>query len=382
MDYTRLLKKRLLTPGPTPIPKESELAVMMDLPYHRSESFNSVMMNCAELLKVFFGTKSAPLFLSSSGTGAMEAAVLNLTNPEDKVLVISGGKFGERWAELTNCYGCQVQTLQCPWGTIVQPEQLKTVMEEQGPFKAVFFQAVETSTGVYFPVKEFAEIIRKHSEALVIVDALTSLQAHEMQMDEWGLDCVVSASQKGFGVPPGLSFIALSDRAKESFSQRPRYYFNLETEIQTQAEGQSAWTPPVSLMIALESSLKIFHGIGLSQLYKAHADLSHAVRLSLQAMGFHLFVSQDFAYSLTSFQAPEGVDSKELKTRLSKNYQMDISGGQGVMKGKLLRISHMGFIDPFDVFSALGALDLVLKDLGYESHVGKGVEEFIKNFPL
>lgn len=382
MDLSHLLKKRLFTPGPTAIPLQSQFAAVDNNPYHRSESFNSIIMNSLELLKVFFGTRTNPMIFSSSGTGAMEAALVNLTDSGSRVLMVVGGKFGERWAKMAKVYGCETVVLTAPSGTALSPDVLKDHLEKDPKYKAVFFQAVETSTGVYFPVKEYVKIIREKTEALIVVDVLSSILAHEFEMDEWGVDCAIAAGQKGFGVGPGLSFVAISERARTRLSQRPRFYFNFEYEMHEQVKGKTAWTPATQLILSLHASLKQFQLIGRESLYKFHQNMCFAVRQAVLEMGLSLYVKEDFAYSVTTLEIPKNLDGEKLKSNLQKNFHMTFAGGQDDLKGKILRLAHLGFVDPFDLLSAIAALELTLTKMQFGEVLGKGTSVFMKNFPI
>ncbi|MBI2603276.1 MAG: alanine--glyoxylate aminotransferase family protein [Deltaproteobacteria bacterium] len=347
-------------------------------PYHRTDFFYSLISNCHDFLKPFFGTSGTPLILTSSGTGAMEAAMVNLTDPEDKVLMIHAGRFGERWAEMAMSYGCQTVRLDIPWGQVPDPDDLVKVLAKEKAFKAVFFHGVETSTGVYFPVAELTKVIRANSDALVVVDAVSSLVCHEMNMDDWGVDCVVAASQKGFGTAPGLSFISLSERAWQRLSKRPRFYFDLRTEKKEQSEGKTAWTPGTQLVLSLHSSLQTLLAIGRPNLYDFHARITEGVRAALRAMGLELYVPQDYAHSVTPFKVPQSIRAGDLNKELVNKYNMIFAGGQNQLQGKVLRIAHIGFVDPFDIHAALAGLELSLKTHGIDV-VGKGSGEFLRS---
>lgn len=307
--------------------------------------------------------------------------MVNLTEAGDKVLMIHAGRFGERWAEMAIAYGCEAVTLEVPWGQVPSPDDVLKKLNEHKGIKAVFFHGVETSTGVYFPVEHFAKLIRSKSDALIVVDAISSLICHEMKMDEWDIDCVVAASQKGFGTAPGLSFVSLSERAWQRLSKRPRFYFDLRVEKKEQAEGRTAWTPGTQLVMSLHSSLQALLAIGPAELYSFHKRLTEGVRAALQAMGLELYVSKDYAYSVTPFKIPPSVNTGELNRKLANQYNMIFAGGQNQLKGKVLRIAHVGFVDPFDILAAIAGLELALKSSGLDV-VGKGTSAFLSNANL
>ncbi len=383
MDYSHLLKKRLFSPGPTTIPLQSQFAAVNNNPYHRSPAFNSIFLNCLDMLKNFFGTHMSPLILSSSGTGAMEAALVNLTDAGTPILMINGGKFGERWTKMAQSYSCEASIISVPWGSVLSPEDLRAHLKKNSKYKAVFFQGVETSTGVYFPVKEYAKIIREYSDALIVVDALSSILAHELKMDEWHIDCAIAASQKGFGVGAGLSFLALSERARSRLSSRPRFYFDLQKELKgQQSKGESAWTPATQLILSLQSSLQSLCSLGPEFLYAYHQQMSDSVRDAFTAMGIEFYVNKDYARSVTTLLIPKDVDGEKLKALIQKKYGMTFAGGQDHLKGKILRLAHMGFVDPFDLLSAVAAFELAMKDLGFPALLGKGTGAMMKSFPM
>lgn len=304
----------------------------------------------------------------------MEAAVLNLTAPGDRVAVVSGGKFGERWDKLTRTYGCDVNTLEIPWGTAPTVESILTLIKGKGETKALFIQANETSTGAYYKIEHIVPEIRKHFNGLIIVDCISSLCAHEMRMDEWGIDCVVAGSQKGFGLPPGLAFISLSDRAWNNLSNRPRFYFDLKKEREGQAGGRSAWTPAASLIFGLHAALKTMHDAGLDNLYRHHERMAKASRAFAAALGLQLLCKDAPSKSLTTMCVPEGIDGSKLIKNLRGKYQAFFAGGQDQLKGKVVRYAHLGFVSIFDVIDGLMALEFMLKDMGYKSDFGSGVK--------
>lgn len=382
MDFSHLLKKRLFAPGPTAIPLASQFAAIDNNPYHRTDLFYSIIMNCSDMLKNFFGTQTRPLILTTSGTGAMEAAMVNFTDPGTQILMVTGGKFGDRWVKMAEAYGCDAYVVNVPWGQSLSPDDFRMHLKKNPKVKAVFFQAVETSTGAYFPVHEFASIVRQHSDALVIVDSLSSVLCHEMKMDAWGIDCVFAASQKGFGVGGGLAFLALSERARSRMSSRQRFYFNLAEEIKAQSVGKTAWTPGTQSIVTLQASLQSLTKIGRENLYAFHEKMTHAVRESLAAMELEPLVKHSYAHSLTPFLMPPGIDAKQLGIRLTRHYGITIAGGQDHLKGKILRLAHFGFVDPFDLLAAIAAVELAMNDLGYTKALGKGTAAMMKNFPM
>ena len=358
------LRTRLFCPGPTPIPLDTLLEGVLTQPYHRSQPFKKIFLTCRELLAPLFGSKSSPMILASSGTGAMEAAVTNLTAPNDKVITLNGGKFGRRWGELCQAYGCEVIEMKFPWGESPNLERLEQLVRNSDA-KAFFFQGNETSTGVHYPVAEIAKIVTMNSNALVVVDAISSLGASELKMDQWLIDAVVAGSQKGLGVPAGLSFVNLSEKAWKNISSRQRFYFDLERERKEQDEGSSAFTPATSLILQLYKAIKRIHEIGLNEFVKHHQRAAAGVRAGMQDLGLPLFAKNHPSPSVTSVYLEGKINGSELLSHLQESYKMTFAGGQGEYKNKLLRFAHLGFFDPFDLANGLMAIEATLKYMGF-----------------
>jgi aspartate aminotransferase-like enzyme len=347
--------------------------------YHRTDSFYKDLLQCREMLAPLFGSKALPLILSSSGTGALEAGLTNLTSEGDEVLVVDGGKFGNRWKQLAETYGLKVHSINLEWGTTLDPKQIEASLKDNPGIKAVFFQANETSTGVHYDVEKIATSIKANSNALIIVDAVSSIGAHKMKMDEWGLDCVVSGSQKGFGIPPGLAFICLSDRAWNSISGRPKYYFDLEKEKKNQVKGSTSWTPAITLVASLKVTLELMHEAGLDNIFAHHARAATAVRAGVKAMGLELLTSRDHSDAVTAIRIPDGLDGAKLVAHLREAYSAIFAGGQDHMKGKIIRFGHLGFFDRLDLISGMGALEMALKDLGFNFNLGSGTSAVLEH---
>ncbi len=368
--------EKLFCPGPTPVPLEVQLAGIESSVYHRSEAFYQIFLESRKLLKPFFGSQDLPLILTSSGTGAMEAAVVNLTNPGDQVAVVVGGKFGERWEKLCKAYQCHYKTYRIASGSAPEPHKVAELAAELDIPKAVFIQANETSTGVFYPVREIAAAIRSHpklKDCLIIVDAVSALCAHQVCMSDWDIDCVVAGSQKGFGVPPGLSFIALSKRALNSFSTRPRFYFDLQREIKGQDLGQTAWTPASTIVQSLHAALTQLHQIGIDQVFNHHQKLAQATQAATHALGLELFARHHWSHALTAVKVPESINGKTLLKTLRLRFGTIFAGGQDELEGKIIRISHLGFVDRFHIISGIAALEFALAELGFPVKLGTGV---------
>lgn len=374
MDRDSFRIERLFCPGPTPVPLSAHLAAMASSVYHRSEEFYKIFRECRDGLKPLFGSTDSPLILTCSGTGAMEAAIVNFTDDQDEVLVINAGKFGERWEKLASRYRCPVTILAVEWGKLPSMGELERLLRSKPNLKAVFFQANETSTGVQLPVKDIAAAVKRLCpEALVIVDAISSLVAHVMDMRQWEVDVVVAGSQKGFGIPPGLAFIAISQKAWGRLSKRPRFYFDLKKEKDEQDKGSGAWTTATTLVQALHQSLLRINSCGFAGVAQDHQMRAEAVHAAVKAMGLSLFAKEGWSHALTSIEVPPGVDGKALLGELRKRYGFIFAGGQDKLAGKIVRFSHLGFLDRFDVFSGIAALEFALKDLGFKGQLGAGV---------
>lgn len=374
MERELFTPDRLFCPGPTPVPKAVLDAGETTSVYHRSDEFYKVFRGAAELLKPLFGTKDLPIILTSSGSGAMEAAVTNLTAPGDEVVLVKAGKFGERWEKLTQAFQCQAEIVNVTWGEAPTAAMILAAVARQKQTKVIFLQANETSTGAYFPVEQLAREIRKTYSGLIVVDAISSLGAHPMRMDDWQIDCVVAGSQKGFGLPPGLAFVAMSDKAWKSLSTRPRFYFDLAKERKGQAEGRSAYTPAATLVFMLKAALDEMHKLGVEKVFEHHATMARAARAAAGALGLELFPSTAPSNALTVFTVPNGVDGQRLVKRIRQRFGMFFAGGQDELKGKIVRFAHLGFVSRFDLIDGLAALEFALAEEGYPIDLGAGVK--------
>ncbi len=373
-DKELFTQNRLFCPGPTPVPDQILTAMSDTSMYHRSDEFYKISRECSEMLAPLFGSKNLPIMLTSSGSGGLEAAVVNLTAPGDKVVVVNGGKFGERWEKLNSSYGCEVSVLNLSWGQSPKASDILDLIQKQEQTKALFLQANETSTGAYYRIETLVPEIRKKFKGLIIVDCISSLCAHEMRMDDWEIDAVIAGSQKGFGLPPGLAFISLSDRAWGNLSARPRFYFDLARERKGQAEGRSAWTPASTLTLGLHAALKMMNETGLNELYKHHDRMARASRAFAKAIQLKLYCPESPSNSLTTMCMPDGVDGRKVVKELRRRYQAFFAGGQDQLKGKVIRYSHLGFVSVFDLINGLSALEFVLADNGHSFDFGAGVK--------
>jgi aspartate aminotransferase-like enzyme len=368
-----MIKHYLLSPGPTPIPNEVALAMSETMIHHRTPEFNRVFDEARHGLKKLFGTQSDVLMLASSGTGAMEASVANLFSPGDKVLVINGGKFGERWLNISNAYGLNPIDLKVGWGEAVKVADVEQQLKAHPDIRGVMVQASETSTTVFHPVKEIAKLTQ--NGPLFLVDGVTAVGVVPLSMDEWGIDVLVTGSQKALMLPPGLGFIALSDRAWEKTKQAklPRFYFDLNLERKNQQKGSGAFTPAVSLIFGVRASLRMLEREGLENVYARHARLCKATRAAATALGLKLLAPDSPSPAATGIYLPNGIDADQVLEYLRDKMNITLAEGQDQLKGKVIRIAHIGYMGAFDVITAIAALEMALRKFGVEIPFGRGV---------
>lgn len=370
-----MLKRYLLAPGPTPVPPEVLLAMARPIIHHRAPEFAQVFAEVREDLKWLFQTRNDVLILASSGTGGMEGAVSNFLSPGDKALCVNAGKFGERWGKLCKTFGAQVTEIKVEWGRAVDPQAVADVLKKDPSIKAVYVQASETSTGVAHDVKTLAEIVRPYEGTILVVDAITALGVFDIKTDEWGLDVVITGSQKALMLPPGLAFVSVSEKAWQlaQKAQNGAFYFNFKKEREAQSKNQTAYTPAVSLILGLQEVLKMLKAEGLEAVFARQAALAQAMREGIKAAGLSLFPKESPSDAVTAVSAPDGLDGQAIYKNLRVHYGITAAGGQDHLKGKIFRLSHMGYIDRFDVITALAAVEMVLKGLGHPIKLGSGV---------
>lgn len=358
-------KPRLLTPGPTPIPERVRLVMAQDMIHHRKATFQKAMHRVQRHLQPLFGTTSPVLPLACSGTGAMAAAVHGLFTRGEKVLVVEGGKFGQRWREIAAMRGLSVTTLNVEWGRAVDADAVRAALDAEPDLNGVLIQLSETSTGVLHPVREVAAITRQR-DVLLVADGISAVGLSPCPMDDWGIDCLLTGSQKGLMVPPGLALLALSARAWEKAETvNPEcFYFNLPKERAQVEKGQTAFTTPVSLILGLAESLDMIMEIGLDALYRKQWALTMMARQGVRALGLELFVPRDFAWGATSVSLPAGVDGTLIVRLAAEKYGVFLAGGQDHLKGRILRIGHMGWVDWADLAAGLHAVAMSLRDAG------------------
>ncbi len=370
----------LMIPGPTPLPEAVRAVMSSPAMGHRSAEFKDVLKRVFPSLQRVFRSKNQVFLYTASGTGSMEAAMCNTLNAGDKILVLVNGVFSQRWSEIAKTLGLNVETLDVPAGEGHTPAMLKEYLEanQVTEYKAILLTHSETSTGVLNPVRELTAVIRQtHPDALVIADTITSLGAAEFALDEWDIDIAVSGSQKGFMLPPGLSFLALSDRAWQAHQscKHPGYYFNFTRYQKSQLENTTPYTPATHLILGLDAALALMLEEGLENVVKRHAQNQAMTRAGLKAMGLELFVKNDqyASPSVTSFLPPEGLTVDAIRAGLKKRFAIIIADGQKELKGKIMRIGHLGHVSERDVLTTLSALEAVLNELGYAVPAGAGI---------
>jgi serine---pyruvate transaminase len=368
-------KRYLMAPGPTPVAPATLLAMAEPIIHHRSPQFSAILAEVEEGLKFVFQTKNEVLILVASGTGAMEGAVTNFLSPGDKALVVRGGKFGERWEEICTAYGVKALTIDVEWGRSIQPEAIENMLKADRDIKAVYIQAHETSTGVKHPVEAIGKVVHQFPGTILVVDAISALGVYDLKTDDWHVDIMVSGSQKALMLPPGLAFASVSEKAwaLNKTATLPRFYFDFAKERKSLAKNTGAYTSAVTLIIGLQQVLRQMKAMGLEALFAQNKRLSEATKAGIQALGLKFYAVENPSEALTAILAPEGVNGQDVVKIMREKYGVTIAGGQAQAKGKIFRISHMGFVNEFDVIVALSALELALKDLGYAVELGAGV---------
>ncbi len=363
-------KLMLMIPGPTPVPEQVLLALVRHPIGHRSSEFSTVMAEVTQNLKWLHQTENDVLVLTVSGTGAMEAGIVNLLSPGDRVLVGSNGKFGDRWAKMSEAFGLAVERISADWGKPLEPEQFreKLAADTEKTIKAVIITHSETSTGVLNDLETINRYVKEHGEALIIVDAVTSLGAVNLPIDEWGLDIVASGSQKGYMIPPGLGFVSVSPKAWEAYktAKLPRFYLDLGVYSKAAAKNSNPFTPPVNLVMALQTALRMMQAEGLESIFARHQRLMQATRAAAKALSLPLFAPDEAASPAVTAIAPVAVEAEQIRAVMKKRFDISLAGGQDHYKGKIFRIGHLGFASDRDILAAIGALEATLRELGYE----------------
>lgn len=378
-------KTYLLTPGPTPIPETVLAAMSLPILHHRTPAFMEIFKEVQGGLKKVFQTQQDVLVLAATGTGGMDATVCNLFRKGDTAITVNAGKFGERWTKICQAYGLKAVEIRMESGEALDPELLRKTVQANPTARAVLFQASETSTGVMHPVQEIVGIA-KSAGMLSVCDAITACGVFDLPMDAWGIDVLITGAQKAFMIPPGLAMLALSERAwaANQTSDLPRFYFDLAKERKGIATHQTAWTAAISLFVGLRESLRIIHEEGLQNVFKRHALLAQATRAGVAALGLELLAKrpETSSHAVTAVRVPPSVKDggKALVKLMRDKYGVTIVGGQDELEGKIIRLSHFGYCDRFDIVTAIAGLELALNELGYAVEYGKGVGAVLKTF--
>jgi len=370
------MKIRLFTPGPTPVPAGVALRMARPIIHHRTAEFRQLLERVEDRLRTVFQTREDVFVLAASGTGAMEAAVANVLHRSARVLTVEAGKFGERWGELCEAYGVAVDHKKLEWGKVLTPELMEHFLQENADYDAVFLTHSETSTGVAIDLEAIARVIRQRSRALIVADGITAVGAIPVKMDEWGVDVVVSGSQKGFMCPPGLSFIACSRRAWQAVEagDLPRYYFDLRKAKKSLADQNTPFTPAISLLVGLDEALAMIEQEGIEQVWRRHARLARGTREAVKALNLPLLAERP-SDALTAVVIPDELRDQDIVGRLKKRGFV-VAGGQGKLKGKIFRISHLGYYDEEEMLTVLSALEDTLREVGWPVAPGTAVKVF------
>lgn len=376
-----LRKWYVLTPGPTQIPAEALLAEAQPSMHHRTSEFSAIFKHISEGLQFLHQTKHEVLTFAASGTGGMESAVVNLLSPGDKAVVIRGGKFGERWGEIAATYGCTVVNIDVEWGRGVDPNVVAEILKANPDTKAVFATQSETSTGVVHDIQGLAQVVAA-TDALLVVDAISSTAIHELRMDEWKLDVVVTGSQKGLMLPPGLAFVAIGPRAWKAAetAKCPKFYWEWKSMRKNLADNTTTFTPAVSLIRALEVILEKIKQEGLENIWARHTRLAEATRIGVQALGLKLLAPASPSNVCTAVFMPDGMDGGKFNKYLREEQGIVFAPGQGHLKGKIFRIGHCGYVNEYDILVALGAVEHGLAHFGHAVELGTGVAAVSKFF--
>lgn len=366
-------KKSLLTPGPTPVPQEVLLSMTKPTIHHRTQEFRSIFKQVSDNLKYVFQTKNHVLTFTASGTAAMEAAVVNLLSPNDTAICVGGGKFADRWSEICKTYSINTIDIDVEWGKAVDPALIKKVLNKNKNVKAVFTTLCETSTGVLTDIKKIAAIVKK-TNAVLVTDAISALAGEELKTDEWGIDVVVCGSQKGLMVPPGLSFCSVSKKAWRIVekSKSPRFYLDFTKAKKASKTFDTAFTPAITLFIGLNEALKMIRKETLEKVIKRQKRLSSVLRKAIKALGLKVF-SKNPSNVVTAVYLPEKIDAQEMIKTMRDEYGITVAGGQGHLKGKIIRIGSMGNMHEFDIINGISCMELVLAKMGYKFKHGAGL---------
>lgn len=369
-------KQYLLAPGPTPVPPDVLLAMAKPIIHHRSPDFIPIIQQVRSDLKWLFQTSQEVLTIAGSGTAGMEASISNFMSPGDKIIAINGGKFGERWLKIAQAFGVVPIEVKVEWGRSVDVSVVADLLSKDPTIRGVYVQASETSTGVAHDVQKLAALTKERENTILVVDAITALGVVNLPMEAWGIDVLITGSQKALMIPPGLAFVGVSEKAwkLQSSAKCPRFYLDLKREKDNLLKDTNAWTPAVTLWIGLAESLKMMRAEGLEKIFSRHARLAQATREGVRGFGLEVFAKDLPSDAVTAVLSPTGIDGQAVYKNLREQYGITAAGGQDQLKGKVFRLSHMGYADVFDVITAVSGVEMVLTRLGYKGKpLGSGV---------
>ena len=369
-------KTRLFTPGPTPLSPVVLQAMGKNIPHHRTDEFRAIFKGAREGLQRFMKTSQDVLILSCSGSGGMEAALVNTLSTGDTMLALVAGNFGERWANIGKAHGMDVQILAAEWGTAVKPEALKAALDANPKIRGVFVQHNESSTGVKHDIEAIAKVVKDRDGVILVVDAISGAGAMPLHTEAWGVDVVVVGSQKSLALPPGMAFVSVNEKAWQRMqtTKSPKFYFDLLRERKNQVNFESAWTPPISLVVALDAVLKDLEAAGgVDVLVKNAGTLAAMTRGAAHALGLPLLAPVDHGDALTAIKAPEGIDIAKVSKILKTEFKSEVAGGQGKLKGQIMRVAHLGYYDVTDILGLIGTLEIALHRVGHKFEPGAGV---------
>jgi aspartate aminotransferase-like enzyme len=378
-------KQRLFTPGPTPLHPAVQEAMARPILHHRTDEFRKVFAESVAGLKAFLKTHEDVLVLACSGTGGMEAALVNVLSPGERMLALVAGNFGERWSSIGRAHGMSVQELRAKWGEAVTPEETARALDADPSIRAVFVQLSESSTGAAHDVRALAQVTRARRDTLLVVDAISGAGAMPLETEAWGVDVVVVGSQKALALPPGLAFVSVSARARARVEsgQAARFYFDLRRELKAQKDGESAFTPAISNVLALRAALlAVEQAGGVDALVHNAGTLAAMTRAAAAALGLPLVAPRDHGDALTALYPPSGIESGAIVKALKSEFGSTVAGGQGELKGKIMRVAHLGYYDATDILGVLATLEIVLRRLGHRFEAGRGLaaaeEEYLR----
>lgn len=371
-----MFKERLFTPGPTQLLPQVQTAMARPILHHRTDEFRIIFKEVLEGLRYLYNTESDVLLFTSSGSGAMEGAVVNLLSPGDLALIVSAGKFGERWVQICTAFSVNTEVLSIPYGQSVDPQQVSALLEKNPKARAIFVQYTESSTGARHDIKALGEIVHQHPKTALVVDAITGLGVMEMPVDEWHLDIVIGGSQKALMIPPGLAFASVSPKAWSLIegNRSSKFYFDFQKERKNNANGESSYTPAITLIVALREALRYIRQLGRENLIQNAGLLAKATRAAAGALRLNLFAASSPSDALTAICSPDGIESGTLIKEFKKNFGAVVANGQGEMKGKIFRIAHLGYYDFTDTLAIIACLEIILKKLNVGVELGSGVK--------